>query len=143
MATILRIALAVVLAFCVRTAAADPIRIEHPDQLCDEVMRSLAKSGSAEAANIIAKTVGQPTAADALQKTLQIFDGKNFDFVKTVIDKEYNNALRQIVVYAHIEGLGFVYFRFNFKMTSTGWILANFNLKNEINELFPKDFTDR
>jgi hypothetical protein len=52
-------------------------------------------------------------------------------------------ALRQIVYYSYLEGLGFVYFRFNFKMTSTGWILANFSFKDETNELFPKDFTER
>jgi hypothetical protein len=28
-------------------------------------------------------------------------------------------------------------------MTSTGWILANFSFKDETNELFPKDFTER
>jgi hypothetical protein len=27
-------------------------------------------------------------------------------------------------------------------VTSTGWILANFNFKTETNELFPKDFID-
>jgi hypothetical protein len=27
-------------------------------------------------------------------------------------------------------------------MTSTGWILANFNFKSETNELFPKDFVE-
>jgi len=59
-----------------------------------------------------------------------------------VIDKDYNGGLRQIVYYSYHEGLGFVYFRFNFKMTSTGWILTNFSLKDETDELFPKGFTD-
>jgi hypothetical protein len=39
-----------------------------------------------------------------------------------------------------VEDIGFVYFRFNFKMTGTGWVLANFNFKSETEELFPKDF---
>ena len=76
-------------------------------------------------------------------KFLKILEDKNFDFTKKVIDKDYNNALRQIVFYSHIKNLGFMYFRFNFKMTSTGWVLANFTLKDETNELFPRDFMER
>ena len=53
-------------------------------------------------------------------KFLKILEDKNFDFTKKVVDKDYNNALRQIVFYSYIKNLGFVYFRFNFKMTSTG-----------------------
>jgi len=41
---------------------------------------------------------------------------------------------------SHVENLGFVYFRFNFKMTSKDWVLANFNFKSESAELLPKDF---
>ena len=74
---------------------------------------------------------------------LQTFEGKKFDFTKKAIDKDYNGALRQIVYYSYVEGLGFIYFRFNFKMTSTGSILAHFSFKDETNELFPKDFTER
>jgi len=44
------------------------------------------------------------------------------------------------VHYSHIDKLGFVYFRFNFKMTGQGWVLANFNFKRETAELLPKDF---
>lgn len=45
--------------------------------------------------------------------------------------------------YAHVEDIGFVYFRYNFKMTGAGWRLVNFTFKEETNELFPKDFIDR
>ena len=76
-------------------------------------------------------------------KFLKILEDKNFDFTKKVIDKDYSNALRQIVFYSYIKNLGFAYFRFNFKMTSTGWVLANFTFKDETNELFPRDFMER
>ncbi|MGH6784618.1 MAG: hypothetical protein ACREBP_08355, partial [Sphingomicrobium sp.] len=60
-----------------------------------------------------------------------------------VIDNSYGKALRQIVYYTNIEGLGFVYFRFNLKMTSQGWVLAHFFFKSETNDLLPKDFVER
>jgi hypothetical protein len=72
---------------------------------------------------------------------MKILDNKRIDFSKKVIDKEIGGALRQIMYYVYVEDVGFLYFRLNFKMTSTGWILANFTFKSETNELFPKDFT--
>ena len=76
-------------------------------------------------------------------KFLKILEDKNFDFTKKVIDKDYSNALRQIVFYSYIKNLGFAYFRFNFKMTSTGWVLSNFTFKDETNKLFPREFMER
>jgi hypothetical protein len=73
---------------------------------------------------------------------MKLLESKKIDFAKKVIDKEFSNALRQIVYYAYVENIGFVYFRVNFKMTSTGWILASFNFKSETNEIFPKDFVE-
>jgi hypothetical protein len=75
-----------------------------------------------------------------VQGALRVFDGKNFDFSKKVIDNEVGGALRQIIHYSYVEQVGFIYFRFNFKMTSKGWVLANFNFKSETNELLRKDF---
>ena len=63
--------------------------------------------------------------------------------MQKVYEKDHDGALRQIVYYAHVEDIGFVYFRYNFKMTGAGWRLVNFTFKEETNELFPKDFIDR
>lgn len=92
---------------------------------------------------MIANSIGKPDFSTTLANALQIFEGEKFDFTKKVVDKDYNGGLRQIVYYSYIENRGFYYFRFNFKMTSTGWVLAHFAYKGETDELFPKDFTDR
>ena len=48
-------------------------------------------------------------------KFLKILEDKNFDFTKKVVDKDYNNALRQIVFYSYIEESGLRLFSFQFQ----------------------------
>jgi hypothetical protein len=136
-------AFAAFLALAVPASAADARRISDVGKFCEEVMQSISKKARNEAADVIANSMGKPEAAGTLVNALQVFEGKNFDFTKKVVDKDYSGALRQIVYYSYVENLGFAYFRFNFKMSSSGWILANFAFKDETNELFPKDFTEK
>jgi len=143
MPNILKLAFGAMLALAVPALSAEPVTIENPDKFSEEIVQTIAQKRPRDAADTIANTIGKPDASEALLKFLQIFEGKNFDFTKKVIDKDCNGAVRQIVYYSYLKELGFVYFRFNFKMTSTGWILAHFSFKDETNELFPKDFTDR
>jgi hypothetical protein len=127
MPKILKLAFGAILALVVPALPAEPVPIGNPDKCSEEIVEIISQKRPRDAADLIANTVGKPDASDSLQKFLQIFEDKNFDFTKKVIDKDYNGAV----------------FRFNFKMTSTGWILAHFSFKDETNELFPKDFTDR
>jgi hypothetical protein len=114
--------------------------IDNPEKFAADVVETIANGASNDAARSIIEAVGQPASLSSLQSALHAFDGKKFDFSKKVIDNEISGALRQIIHYSHVENLGFVYFRFNFKMTSKGWVLANFNFKSEAAELLPKDF---
>jgi hypothetical protein len=143
MPNILAIAFGAILALAVPALSAEPARIGDPDKFSAETMQTISQKRPRDAADMIANTVGKPELSESLMRFLQTFEGRNFDFTKKAIDKDYNGALRQIVYYSYVEGLGFIYFRFNFKMTSTGWILAHFSFKDETNELFPKDFTER
>jgi hypothetical protein len=143
MRTILKLVFGAVFALAAPAWSAEPIRIPDPDKFSAEIGDTISKNRARDVAAMIANTIGKPDASDPLLKLLQVFESRRLDFTKKVIDKDYNGALRQIVYYSYLEGLGFVYFRFNFKRTSTGWILANFSFKDETNELFPKDFTER
>jgi hypothetical protein len=139
----LRIVLAAIMALALPALGAEPHRILDVDSFCEDVLQKLSNEARQEAADLVADSIGKPESSGALTNAMRIFDGKNFDFTKKVVDKNYNGALRQIVYYSYIQTLGFVYFRFNFKMSSTGWILANFTFKDETMDLFPKDFVDR
>jgi hypothetical protein len=114
--------------------------INNPEKFAADVVQTIANGASNDAAMTISEAIGQPGSLSAIQGALRVFDGKNFDFSKKVIDNEVGGALRQIIHYSYVEQAGFIYFRFNFKMTSKGWVLANFNFKSETTELFPKDF---
>jgi hypothetical protein len=126
--------------------AASPIPVADPDRFAADFINTLSHGGSNDAAQALARQIGRPEYSADAQRLLQFFDGKTFDFTKKVIDRDFNGALRQIILYSYIKGTGtgaFVYFRFNYKMTSAGWVLANFTFKDETSELFPREFSDR
>jgi opacity protein-like surface antigen len=144
MPSLLRIVFAAILTVIVSAApAAEPIRVPNLDEFCEEVLSEISNNEFGKAADFVAKTAGQPDSSNTVAGAFKIFEGKHFDFTRKVIDRDFNGSLRQIVHYSYVEKLGFVYFRFNFKMTSTGWVLANFTFKGETQELFPKDFIER
>jgi hypothetical protein len=133
--------LALSLAASVAIAAPQPIN--DPDKYAAEVMRLLVKGDMAALAKTVTDSIGKPDSADSLKNALGMLSGKPIDYTDKVIDNTFGKSLRQIVYYSFVDNFGFVYYRFNFKMTSKGWILANFIFKTETNELFPKDFVDR
>jgi hypothetical protein len=121
-------------------AAADPLRLDDPDRFSSEVVILLSQGSFHDAAVKIVETMGKQEVLPQLETALKIIEGKKFDFTKKVIDKDFNGALRQIIHYAYLPGFGFVYFTFNYKMTSQGWMLTFFNYKDANNELFPAGF---
>jgi hypothetical protein len=124
-------------------AFADPaLRIQDPTKFSQDLLANISPFNAAEIARKVATTIGKPEAAETIGNELKLLDGKKIDISKKVVDRDINGALHQVVYNAYVENVGFLYFRLNFKITSTGWILANFNFKTETNELFPKDFVE-
>lgn len=119
---------------------AQALPIDNPEKFAADVVQAIANGDSNGAARKFSEVAGQPALISTIQSSLQIFDGKRFDFSKKVSDNELAGALREIIHYAYVDKLGFIYFRFNFKMTSKGWVLADFRFKSEAKELLPKDF---
>jgi hypothetical protein len=129
-------------ALTISSLADSPARVQDPGRFCDDLFADISPFKPAEMATKVATAIGKPELTETLTNAMKLLESKKIDFAKKVIDKEFSNALRQIVYYAYVENIGFVYFRVNFKMTSTGWILASFNFKSETNEIFPKDFVE-
>ena|SRR5215475_6000546 len=140
MRNILTLAFALLLAWHAPVLAQAFRPIDDPEKFAADVVQAIAKGASNDAARIITETVGQPAQFSALQSAFRIFEGKEFDFSKKVIDNEIAGALREIIHYSYVDKVGFIYFRFNFKMTRKGWVLAHFSIKSEAKELLPKDF---
>ena len=132
----------VFLAFTGPLLADSPARVQDPAKFCDDLFANISPFQAGEIAKKVAVAVGKPEATETVANALKLLDHKPVDFSKKVVDNEIGGALRQIIYYAYTENVGFVYFRLNFKMTSTGWILATFDFKTETKELFPKDFLE-
>jgi hypothetical protein len=113
---------------------------DNPEKFAADVVQTIANGNSTDAARTISEALGQPAVLSTLENAFQVFNGKTFYGGKKVIDNEIGDALRQIIHYSYVEQLGVIYFLFNFKLASKGWVLANFTLKSEINEPLPKDF---
>ena len=142
MLRICSLGIAVWLAWQTSAVAQGPKPVE-PDRFSAGIVETVSKGALKEAAGSVADVVGQPTGAQNIQSALQVFEGKKFDFAKKVVDKELAGALRQIIYYSYVEKLGFAYFRFHYKMTSKGWILAHFMFKDETQGLLPQEFVER
>jgi hypothetical protein len=123
-------------------ANADPQYIADPDKYAADVTQLLGEKNVASASKMIADTIGKASYADNLQNAPNALSTKNIDYSDKVVDYSFGKGLRQIVYYCFVDNVGFIYFRFNYKMSSHGWILANFIFKTETNELFPKDFVE-
>jgi hypothetical protein len=120
--------------------AAEPIRIDDPERSSEEIMEDFAQQRILEAAKKLADFVGSPEQQSSIAATLEFLKGKQILYHKKVIDKDFNGALRQIIQYSYVKDVGFVYFRFNYKQSGTGWIMANFLFQTETMELFPPTF---
>jgi hypothetical protein len=126
--------------FCLLTAAAfaaDPKAITDPDRFSEEILNDFSGNRISDVATKIADVVGIPEQKANVENSLKLLEGRKFEYRKKVVDRDYAGALRQIVHYAFVRDVGFVYFRFNYKQTGSGWVLANFNYTSETNELFP------
>lgn len=127
---------------CGTAAAAQPSRVDDPAAFSETIVRDFT-AHVPDMARSIAAAIGRPETAEGLTRSLQQFAGKRIDFADKVVDQKYGTALNQIVYYTFIDDFGFLYLRFNFKRTTTGWILSNFTYRSETDELFPAGFGPR
>jgi hypothetical protein len=132
------IATIIFLTFVSGALADTAIRVQDPAKFSEDLFANISPFKASDIAKKVAATIGKPEAAETIENGLKLLDGKKIDIAKKVVDRDINGALHQIIYYAYVENIGFVYL--NFKITSTGWVLANLNFKTETNELFPKDF---
>lgn len=114
--------------------------IQDPDAFAAEMQTLISAGSFKEMSERVAESFGEADKGPVLEQSFAIVASKTFDFSAKVLDRDFNGALRQIIYCAFVADADFIYFRYNFKMTSKGWMLTNFSWKNETQELFPKDF---
>lgn len=130
----------VILCLTWRVEAVAQEYIVNPDEFSEELISLIAKKQLREFAQRLAAATGKPPeSATQIESALKIFEQGNLDYRKKVVDNLIAGALRQIIHYAYIPGVGdgFVYFRFNFKMSSKGWLTRNFIFATQLKICFP------
>ena len=83
---------AVILALTVPASAADPLRISDLEKFCQDIVQMISNKARRESADVITNSMGKPDLSGTLANAFQVFEGKNFDFTKKVVDKDYNGA---------------------------------------------------
>ena len=141
----LRIVFAAMLVLVLPASAAEPHRISDPDKVCEEILHDMSNRALHEAVDLIANSLGRPQAATNLAQALQVLEGKNFDFIRKVVDKDYNGGLRQIVYHAYVESMGFIIVTFGsiLRCLAAAGFWRTYAWKDESSELLPTDFVDR
>ncbi len=112
---VFQIATIILVAFGSPAFADTPIRIQDPAKYAQELFANISPFKASEIAKKVAATIGKPEAAETIENGLKLLDGKKFDISKKVIDRDINGALHQIVYYAYVENVGFLYFRSEFQ----------------------------
>ncbi len=132
-------------AMFISEAAAQIVPVADPEKYSRETVDFIAKRQSARAAEKIATTIGRISAAPDVEKSLKVWEATKFDFYRKVLDRQFGGALRQIVYHAYLitdKGPVFLYLRFDYKMSSGGWILSQFKTADSTQHIFPKDFVE-
>src|SRR5450432_2469346 len=93
----------VFIAFTSSAFADTAMRIQDPGEFCEDLFANISPFKSGDIAKKVAAAIGKPEASETMANALKLLDGKQIDFAKKVIDKDFNNALRQIVYYAYVE----------------------------------------
>ena len=124
------------------SAIAEVQPVADPDQYAKDIMAFVSNGDEAGVAKKITQTLGKPEAEQTFENGLGALKGKKVDLADKVIDKTFGKSLRKIVYYCYVENIGYVYFRFNFKLAGNGWHMVHFMFRSETQELFPKDFIE-
>jgi hypothetical protein len=129
--------------FPVGIAAAGSAKIiDDMDAVALTMSKAFSEDRLDEVAGMLTELVGIPEQKTSVQNSFGHFKGKRADLVDKVVDKTYGTSLRQIVYLLPYSDNSFLYLRFNFKRTGTGWILANFWYKTETQEIFPTGYVE-
>lgn len=117
-------------------------RTADPLEFSNQFLDILEKDGAKPLADTLAEALDNRDAATALQSILNPIEKKKAKFRAIALDRNYGGAIRQIIVYQYMltELYPFIYFRFVYKMTDTGWRLSHFSVDTENSQPFPAKY---
>ena len=136
--------IALLLAFSISIEQASAqVSVSNPKEHALLLVDQLRKDGIQSFTESITTTIGHKEAAATLLAHLAPFDKQIAKFSAVALDRDYGGAIRNIVIYQYYASQNlppFIYLRFVYKMTDSGWRLTSFQYNSEITEPFPANF---
>ncbi|WP_439497963.1 hypothetical protein [Bosea sp. (in: a-proteobacteria)] len=136
------------LAFCAALAAGSAVAqimppVEDPVANSQALMKTLESDGAEPFTDEVMRLLKKKGEATELSNNLRPFSKKTPDVSGVAYDRNYNNLVRMILIYAQYDDnrFPFMYYQFTYKMTKAGWVLTNFRFENETSRAFPEGFT--
>ena len=117
-------------------------RTDNPVNHANQLLDTLEKDGAKALTEALGEGLQNKDAAAGLLPILSPIEKRKAKFRGIAIDRNYGGAVRQIVVYNYMltEQHPFIYFRFVYKMTDTGWRMSNFSVDTENSQAFPPKY---
>jgi hypothetical protein len=116
-------------------------RTRDPVSYSLQLLDILEKDGADVLKDILAKDLDSTDVASELRPVLTSLQKQKAKFRAVALDRDYGGAVRQIVVYHYmLANYPFVYFRFVYKMTDTGWRMVHISVNSENSQPFPPKY---
>src|SRR5262245_41168897 len=116
---------ALLLAFSISIEqAAAQVPVSNPKEHALLLVDQLGKDGLQSFVESLTTAIGNKQAAAALLANLAPLDKQIAKFSAVALDRDYGGAIRQIIIYQYYVSQTlppFIYFRFIYKMTDSGW----------------------
>jgi hypothetical protein len=127
--------------FAPAPAGADVVLVPDPDKWIETQLKNLTEGQTDEFANQFVKLIDKESSLESLAASIRpIAQMGKPAFLEKVSDLKYGSALREVVYLALFRRTDYLYFKFIMKKNTNGWLITNFEFKNETSALFPKGF---
>jgi hypothetical protein len=117
-------------------------RTDNPVYHANQLLNVLEKEGATAFAKAVITALDSKASEDAIISNMQPLEKRTPKFRAVALDRNYGDAVRQIIIYQYMltENHPFSYFRFVYKMTDTGWRITAIRFNTENTQLFPEEY---
>lgn len=123
------------------TAVAEVEIVKDPDAWIDGALKQLTAGRTDDFAHAYLKLIDKPDSFDSFAGSLRVLGRIGPPaFIDKVVDQKYGTSLREVIYVAQYQRTDYIYFKFTIKKHRDGWMISNFEFKNETGDLFPKGF---
>ncbi len=123
------------------TTRAEIVIVADPDKWIEAALQDIAEGKTDDFARNFLKLIDKASIFDSFSGNLRVLSRIGPPvFMEKVQDTKYGTAMREVIYLALYRQSDYMYFKFTIKKNRGGWLISNFEFKNEAADLFPKGF---